>query len=120
MRMPKRVILMTQTIKVETAPNLHHPMTNEDGEEHGHRAYGVYSEAEQTITLDSALRFERARETFLHENLHAMFNVGQIDSILDAEAHGLGEHLVGSLAPIMLAWLRENPHAVAWLQEVQQ
>jgi hypothetical protein len=126
MKMPKHVTLLSQRIIVTTEPNLHHqPEPTEwvhgepDEQQHAHRAYGVYNEAEQSITLDRGLRFERARETFLHENLHAVLAISQIDSILSAESDGLSEHVVSAVAPVLLAWLRDNPHAVAWLQEVQ-
>jgi hypothetical protein len=84
-----------------------------------HRLYGEYSEQEQSITLDQSMGFERMRETFLHENIHAMFSMGQLDTILNNEATELDEHIVSALAPILLAWLRSNPAAVAYLTEVQ-
>jgi hypothetical protein len=91
----------------------------EDKHEHGHPAYGLYDERNQSITLDSHLPFERQRETYLHENLHAMFAMGQMDALLNAEADGLDEHCVSVLAPIMLSWMRDNPRSVAYLCEVR-
>lgn len=120
MRMPQFVTLLTQRIAVVRVEGLHHPSEpNEFGESHAHRAYGVYEEATQVISIDKGLKFERARETFLHENLHAMLAMNQVDSLLEGQSQGLGEHVVSATAPVLLAWMRDNPAAVAWLQEVQ-
>lgn len=128
-RTPAAVRLLSQLIRVEQAPNLHHVPDPEwvHGEEpedahpeHAHRAYGVYSAAEQRITLDDSLAFEKLRETFLHENLHAMLSISGVDALLDGEAQGLSEHMVGVLAPVLLAWLRDNKAAVRWLQDTQE
>lgn len=119
MKLPRYVWLLSQRIKVATAPNLVMPVEG-DADDHSHRLYGNYDEPTQTITLDSELSFERKRETFLHENLHAIFSIGQLDSILEGGlGHGGEEHIVSTLAPIMLAWIRDNPYAIAFLQEVQ-
>lgn len=121
MPLPLHVWLLSQRIDVEAVPNLHCPDEGdpEPGEEtHLHRAYGVYNENEQTITLDDGMRFERMRETFLHENIHAMLAIGQLDSLLTGQdAEGLDEHVVSVLSPIMLSWMRDNPEAVSFLQE---
>lgn len=116
---PPSVTLMTQRIGIEFAPNLHHAADPHDSESHAHRAYGIYEEATQVITLDDALEFERLRETFLHENLHAMLSISQLDTLIEAQAEGFGEHLVATLAPVLLAWIRDNKFAVSFLQEVQ-
>ena len=120
MRLPTRIMLLSQHIRVETAPNLHMPVEGGMDGDHLHRLYGNYSEPTQVITLDDALAFERKRETFLHENLHAMCSITQLATILeDGLGSGGEEHVVSVLAPVMLAWLRDNPYAVEFLQEVQ-
>lgn len=120
MAMPKHITLMTQRIRIEQRENLHHKAEGNDPEDHGHRAYGIYEEAPQLITLDKGLRFERARETALHEQLHAVFAITQLDGLIEEGCgHGAGEHVVATLAPVILAWLRENPDMVSWLQEMQ-
>lgn len=117
MSMPRSVRLLTQRIDVKVAPHLHHQTEpNEFGETYNHRAYGIYEEATQTITLDKGLAFERARETFLHENLHAILSISGLNEVIPMEAE---EHVVGVLAPVMLAWMRDNPRVVNWLTEVQ-
>jgi hypothetical protein len=106
---------MSQRLSVTVEPALHH---TEEGAEHAHRAYGVYDEANQSISLDTDMGHERQRETFLHENLHAMLAIGQLDSVLDSESgHGASEHVVSVLSPILLAWMRDNPNAVNYLRE---
>ncbi len=119
--MPKRIRLLSQRIPVRETGDLHLPCgDDESGEVHKHPAYGIYDERSQTIQIDAHLPFERQRETFLHECLHAMLSVGQLDTLLTAEAEGLDEHIVGVLAPILLAFLRENPTAVIYMTEVQR
>lgn len=121
--MPDRVRLMSQTIHVEQVDNLHTPSGEwvHEGDEpaHTHKAYGVYEEAPQVITLDADLGFERVRDTFLHENIHAMLAIVGLDALLEGSSEGLGEHLTSVLSPVLLSWLRDNPVAVEWLQEVQ-
>jgi hypothetical protein len=122
--LPGGVTLMTQRIGVTLAENLHTPSDGwvhegDDASEHLHRAYGVYNEVEQSITLDVSLGFERQRETFLHENLHAMCAMTQLDTLAEAQMPGFSEHMVSALAPVLLAWMRDNPHVVAYLQEEQ-
>lgn len=113
--LPRRVWLMSQRISVVEEENLHH---KDDGDEHGHKAYGVYDEAHQTITLDTDMGHDRRRESFLHEQLHAMFSMAQLDSLLEGNAgHGADEHVVSALAPVILSWLRDNRDVVAYLQE---
>jgi hypothetical protein len=124
MELPPHVWLLSQRINVEAVPNLHCPDEGEpvgpDGEPHLHRAYGVYTEEDQTITLDDGMQFERMRETFLHENLHAMLAMSQLDTLMNGQAaDGFDEHVVSVLAPVMLSWMRDNPAALAFLQEKQ-
>ena len=122
-RLPKRIRLLSQRISVREVEGLHLPCTTESVEgvdtHHAHPAYGVYDERDQTISLDAHLPFERQRETFMHEVLHAILSTSQLDSLLNGENEGLDEHVVAVVAPIMLAFLRENPRSVAYLCEVQ-
>lgn len=119
---PEFIYLLSQRIAIEYVENLHVPAA--PGEDHvpghSHRAYGSYDEVTQTIALDTDVGFERARETFVHENLHAMFAVSQLDSLLGQWVpDSVVEHIVGSLAPVLLAWVRDNPQAVAYVGESQ-
>lgn len=119
--LPPHMRLLSQRVTITTAPNLHHMQeSHEDGEEgHAHRAYGVYDEGAQVITLDDSLGFERARETYLHESLHGMLAISQLDGLIEGQAEGLAEHIVSALSPVLLAWVRDNPDSVAYLQTVQ-
>lgn len=129
MSLPKSMRLLTQKIVVTTEPDLHARFEDTspksetdrdgDGEPHIHACYGVYSEAEQSITLDAGLHFERQRETLLHESLHAMLAVGQLDALMAGSMEGFDEHLVSALAPILLSWMRDNPDVVVYLIECQ-
>lgn len=105
--------LMSQSISVSSAHNLHTPSGELDG--HGHKAFGLYDEVDQAITLDDELGHEMARSTFLHESLHAMLAFGQLDTLMNVEMPKFDEHFVGAFTPILLDWLRSNPVAVAYL-----
>jgi len=115
-RTPASVTLLSQHIGVEFAENLHCECPGHDGaeteEKHAVPCYGYYNKHDQTITLDADLKFERLRETFLHENLHAMLAIAQLDSIMP---EGMDEHVVTVLAPILLSWMRDNPAALTFV-----
>jgi hypothetical protein len=121
MKRPDYVLVLTQRVSITSEENLQVPCgPEEDGDsDHGHAAYGVYQRSAQAISLDSKMGFETERETVLHESLHAMLAAGRLDTVLDNEAHGIAEHVVGTLAPILLAFIRENPEAIAYFGEQQ-
>lgn len=128
MTLPSTVRVMTQVIHVTQEPNLVVPTEVQEAHEaepegmqpHVHKAYGVYSERDQTITLDDALGFERIRTTFLHENLHALLAVTELDTLLNtAMGMGFDEHMVATFTPVLLAWMRDNPQTMEFLQETQ-
>jgi hypothetical protein len=72
-----------------------------------------YCDAEAgEILLSTGMSPSQTRDTLLHEILHAAF------SLIGANlAHNTEERIVRSLAPAMLALLRENPALVAYLTE---
>lgn len=119
MKFPATMKIVSQVVSVEEVPDLH--QEPDDGHEaHPHRAFGVYEAGVQAIWLDKGLTFERQRVTFLHETLHAILDVGSLEALIDRSAGiGLGEHVVTALAPLLLAWLRDNPKAVQYLSEKQ-
>jgi len=91
-----------------------------DGEGHTSEANGMYTYATGKIELSGELGLDQRRIVFLHENLHAMTDMLGLDAQLDAQAGtGCEEHVVNALAPTLLAWIRDNPEAIRWLQEVQ-
>lgn len=117
--MPTAVRLLSQRIDVTMEPDLQivH-MHDNAGDPMMQSVYGSWSSSESVIKIDTNQGFERMHETFLHENLHAMVQVAQIDRMCDGA--GLSEEaVVSALAPILLAWLRDNPKAVAYITEVQ-
>jgi len=117
MTLPTHVRLLSQRIDVREEGELHMEAHEDGAEPHQHRVYGVYDEEKQVITLDAAMGFERQRETFLHENLHAMCAVAQLDGLSAME--GFDEHWVSSLSPVMLSWMRDNPAVMKFLMETQ-
>jgi hypothetical protein len=117
---PASIRLLTQRIDISEVEELTVPETNAHGETHNHRAYGVYAETDQTISLDKDMGFERQRETLLHEVLHAVLAITHLDSVMLTQGgDGFDEHVVSVLSPVLLAWLRDNREVVAYLMETQ-
>jgi hypothetical protein len=117
--LPKRLRIVSQRIPVSVVPNLHLPCDDDEPNLKHHPAYGIYNERDQTIHLDAHLPFERQHETLLHEALHVMLKITGCDDLMTAEAPGLDEHVVTVLAPVLLAFIRENPRAMAYFAEVK-
>lgn len=113
---PVKVRLLTQRIDVTWVEGLHHVPLEMESDGLGQRAMGIYDMVEQTITMDVNLGWERERQTFLHENLHAMVAISGLEAAFREDAE---EHIVGVLAPVLLSWLRDNPEAVAFLMETR-
>lgn len=113
--MPRVIRLLTQKFSVEFGEEIPDPTV--EGDDHGHMAIGTYESRTNQIVVDKNLSPSRERAVFLHENLHAMLDLANIDATLSAHAGGLDEHVVGALAPVLLSWLRENPRAVVYLTE---
>ncbi len=112
MSLPSHVWLMTQRIGVEE-------LEREPPEEgHRHEAIGEYDANMQVIRMDLTVGFDQQRDTFLHENLHAMINAAHLEPMMDDAMPGFTEHLVSVLSPLLLAWMRDNPHAVNYLMEL--
>lgn len=111
---PQHVNLLTQHIDVVWVEALHHLPMDAEPDEIGQRAMGIYDLVDQTISMDRNLGHDRERQTFLHENLHAMVAISGLEAAFREDAE---EHIVTVLAPVLLSWLRENPQAVAFLTE---
>lgn len=119
--MPKTVRLLTQRIAVRIASHDLHIVEEAVAEGHdhptGYQVLGTYDSTTNLIMLDRNMDSDRQKQVFLHENIHAMLDMANLDSILGSHAKGLDEHVCASMAPVMLSWLRENPRAVAYLME---
>jgi hypothetical protein len=116
---PARVRLLSQQIDVVLTenPTIVHAHDNE-GEPLEQEVTGSWNPDQSRITLDTTMGFERTREVFLHENIHAMLRFAQVDKMCEG-ARLSEEAVVSALAPVMLAWLRDNPQAVRYVTEVQ-
>lgn len=116
MSRPLAAWLLTQRIDISWVDNLHHASEDGEGNVVAQKAMGVYEMVEQTISMRNGMGFERERQTLLHENLHAMVAAGGLEVAFREDAE---EHIVGVLAPVLLSWMRENPHIVKYLMETQ-
>lgn len=106
--MPRFVTILTQRVGVRRAAEI--DISDSHGK--GATAFGCYESHVPLITIATQGR-ERERHTFLHENIHAMIDMSKLHESSDEE------DFVSRFSPVLLAWLRENPTAVAYLQEAQ-
>lgn len=107
-RLPRSVRILTQKVDVERVAHI--DLGDMDGHEEGDAAYGVYDADQPRIIISDGQGPDRQKHTFMHENLHLMFDIARLCGPEE-------EEIVGKLAPIMLSWLRENRGTVAFLQE---
>jgi Zn-dependent peptidase ImmA (M78 family) len=107
-RLPKVIRLLTQKVEVIAIADL--SMADAEDETHVHDLYGLFEPQTLRIFLDKDQAADRMRETFAHECIHAMLNVAHME--FEEE-----EEVVKRLAPVLLAFLRENRGPIAYLQE---
>jgi len=108
-KLPRVVRILTQRITVQTAKSI--DVSDVTGI-HGSAAWGTYEGGKQLITICAGQPHDRERMTFLHENLHALFDYAEVDSMLHDD-----EEFITRLAPTLLSWMRENPTVMTYLQE---
>lgn len=113
--LPSHIRLLSQTITVEAQQEV----VGNDHEGHEAQTYGVFYENDNRMVIATGdVGQDRLRETVLHELLHAMFSLTNLDETLTRSGgSGLDEHVVTVLAPVMLDFVRANPVVVAWLRE---
>jgi hypothetical protein len=94
-------------------------LVHADDPEHAHTiangAIGTCDSDEQVIRLVTEQGYDRFKETFLHEHLHAMVAAAALDR--DAISHDQEESVCKRLAPILMMFLRDNPVVVKWLTQ---
>ena len=76
----------------------------------GAQKWGEFSSAELTIRIDPCARPQKVVDTMLHEILHAMMWVYDLNAIKDDE-----ERVCSVLATAWLAFFRDNPTVVDWI-----
>lgn len=80
-------------------------------------ALGKYESDQNAITI-ATQNPEREKVTFLHENLHLIFDFAGIEDMLpDGKEEAFEENFIHRVSPVLLSWLRENRGVVAFLQE---
>ncbi len=75
--------------------------------------WGMTDKARQVVALSPDQSDQRTRLTLLHEILHALADITNLDGIDPS----VEERLVTQLAPALLDLLRENPGLVAYLTD---
>lgn len=108
MSAPRTFRLLTQKFKVEFPAELH--VDNGDGEIDG--VIGACDREANRIGVLASLAPDRARETYLHEVLHAVAGMAGLTQTYGFDKE---EDIVKRMAPILLSALRENPRLVEYL-----
>lgn len=90
-----------------------HQLLHENpGDDHGHRAYGVFDPSIPLIWLDKDSGSERQKVTLVHEAMHVFLNTARLGMTPEQE-----EEFVGRVSPLVLDFIRANRGAIAYLQE---
>ena len=81
--------------------------TNLNGE-----IFGDYSYINNLIRIEKTLTGGPLVDTVLHEILHAIWRLGQLNDVREAE-----ERAVSVTASYLAQVIRDNPELIAWLQK---
>jgi len=80
-------------------------------------ASGSYQADMSMAVIDPGLELGQEQDTVLHELLHAIWRQTHLDTKYpDEDADSKGELIIQTLAPRLLALIRDNPKLVAYLQ----
>ena len=120
-RRPRSMKVMGQRFAIEWTNHL----TADASEVYGHEdqegeldLLGHCLSDQNVVALNIEQGADRAKETLLHETLHALFNKTRMTKGAGGDvAHNLEEDIVARLGAPLLLWLRENRAIVAYLQE---
>lgn len=109
---PTTIRVLGQTYVVRVEPDEHAPLDPHDAETFDALGHCDRSRLRISLRGPDGMAPGKARETLLHEVIHAVIGTARIEPFGDLEAE---ETLVRSLAPLLLAVLRDNPDLVAAL-----
>lgn len=100
---PETVSILSRTIAIETASNM--------------SDLGEIWLARDVIRLRDDQSDASLRDTLLHEIMHALLNLSGLTSHGVLEDANVAEHVISSLAPLLLDTFRRNPEVVKFLFE---
>ena len=108
--LPRKLTILSQAIPVVRVSALR--VDEKD-------CYGAFSGWGPLIELDAdkadkPMGHEKIRSTLLHETLHAMLELGGLCSMFEDEAE---ESFISRFGPLLLAFVRDNPNVIFYLQE---
>ena len=122
--MPRRTRIMGQRFAVQPIKDLKVAEVHvspgaldASGWQHGEpevfNVQGLCDADAQVIQIETeGIGFDRFRETYLHEHLHAMMALGGLRDTISARDD---EVIAKRLAPILLQFLRDNPRVYTFL-----
>lgn len=104
--MPRSVRVLTQRVMIERVQAI-------TDEKRG-TCFGMFFPGRLVVEVEVGHAPDRDRETFLHENLHAVITLAKLDVLMPELDE---EKFVNAFSPYLLAWLNENPEAISYLTE---
>lgn len=119
MTVPRKVAIMGQTFSV----SVHAKDEALPGSEGHDGVVGLNSLNTQRIHIRTVgieehnVSIGTQRDTLLHEVLHGVFYLGDLEHYGGKRAGRHSENLINSLSTVLLATLRANPALVAYLME---
>jgi hypothetical protein len=107
--LPRSISVAGQRVKVRTYDELRHATADGQSE----ALFGSFETGDMEISIVRGQSPERERLTLLHEATHFLWSIGRFDDCHDEEM------FVARFTPLLLSFLRSNPNAVTYLQEVR-
>lgn len=116
--LPRKLTILSQAVSIKRVRNL--KVVVGDGKLSD--CWGAYEESGPYIELDQSpsrpMGHEKLRLTLIHETVHAMNQISGLDSMFtDGDCE---ENFTRRFSPLFLAFIRDNPNVVAFLQERAQ
>lgn len=107
--LPRFLRIASQRVQVRRYAHLYREL--EEG--HHEPLFGSFDTGAMEICLVRDMSPERQRLTLLHEVMHFAWSIARLPDDEEVE-----EAAVARLTPLLLSFLRDNPKAVEYLQEV--
>jgi hypothetical protein len=110
MKKPTKISILHRTIPIRWSAEAINRAAHQEGEP----LHGIYRRGEILISPDID---EVAKETLLHEILHAIIDQTALSSDGGPLTGDQEEQVVRSLSPLLYHTLRKNPQVFGWLVE---
>lgn len=109
-RLPRSITILSQKVSIARGANLISGKL---------ACSGVYYPTRNLMELDEEVKGDHLRGVAVHEALHAIFSVSNLDRLIK-DFDKDEETIVTALAPFLLALIRDNKAFVSYLQEREE